>query len=148
MTFLYFMKEKKSFLGQLHNWVTEDRVYDAVERIIASVFKYGQKPDKVIEINSNPNNINLSSNILIDETKELNRWGSRESIVLIKMMIHYHFQKVRLLLTQFLKLLSIVNNVIKTKWILKNNIYSEGTNNWIKKYKGIVVEVGVLIQVK
>ena len=37
-------------------------------------------------------------------------------------MIHYHFQKVTLLVTQFLKLLAIVNNAIKTKWNLKNNI--------------------------
>ena len=86
------------------------------------MFKYGQKPDKVIEINSYQKNVKLSSNMLIDETKELNRWSSRESIVLLKKMIHYHFQKVTLLVTQFLKLLAIVNNAIKTKWNLKNNI--------------------------
>ena len=86
------------------------------------MFKYGQKPDKVIESNSYHKNVKLSSNMLIDETKELNRWGSRESIVLLKKMIHYHFQKVTLLVTQFLKLLAIVNNAIKTKWNLKNNI--------------------------
>ncbi len=37
------------------------------------MFKYGQKPDKVIESNSYQKNVKLSSNMLIDETKELNR---------------------------------------------------------------------------
>lgn len=110
-----------SYWSKLPIWlengdVTQERIDDAAVRILATMYKFNQVPKRKMDENDvYPNYVNLDTDTLSSENKELNRKAGRDSIVLLKNMDNYlPITKNQYLNRTYSKMVVIGNNAIES----------------------------------